>query len=353
MSELIPLWYAGMYPYSSNGEEKASCEDQIEQWMVRELQRRQILAANITTAIEVIYIGQNKQQHRFLNDALVGQSKSKEPNKWVGGMHTPSQRTHFKRFIRNWGEVASSKLWKCSPDDYSIIHAYRSRQLWTEAQEENCAVIHLPVIMAYAKSMLKYRIENGVSPPNETLISLLTHQRTLDEARQSFNFKSKFCIMITMTTFQPRYSTDALVRHALCRLLTKQYKPCVAVRSWKGENMKNISLEKPIGATYKSMLDFKFVITMPNHFQDGYIAEKTLHPYFANSVAITSIPNIGKYVNAQGMIACRLPEEELRKVQAYYKGSFRWMPFNTTPDMWQSNGEIKPIKYDPYANNKT
>eukprot|EP00573_Skeletonema_grethae_P004493 CAMPEP_0201696478 /NCGR_PEP_ID=MMETSP0578-20130828/8136_1 /ASSEMBLY_ACC=CAM_ASM_000663 /TAXON_ID=267565 /ORGANISM="Skeletonema grethea, Strain CCMP 1804" /LENGTH=62 /DNA_ID=CAMNT_0048182477 /DNA_START=14 /DNA_END=198 /DNA_ORIENTATION=+ len=61
---------------------------------------------------------------------------------------------------------------------------------------------------------------------------------------------------------------------------------------------------------------------MPNHFQDGYIAEKTLNPYLARSVAITSIPNIGQYVNADGMISCHLPEEELRKVQMYYKGKF-------------------------------
>ena len=85
-------------------------------------------------------------------------------------------------------------------------------------------------------------------------------------------------------------------------------------------------------------------------FQDGYIAEKTLNPYLAHSVAVTSIPNIGQYVNADGMISCHLPEDELRKVQTYYKGNFKWMPFNTTPEMWKSEEEIMPIKYDPYAN---
>ena len=88
---------------------------------------------------------------------------------------------------------------------------------------------------------------------------------------------------------------------------------------------------------------------MTNHFQDGYLAEKTFHPYFANSVSITSIPNIGRYINANGMITCHIPKHELTKVQQYYKGNFRWMPFNTTPDMWKSDDSIKAIKYGPYA----
>ena len=78
-----------------------------------------------------------------------------------------------------------------------------------------------------------------------------------------------------------------------------------------------------------------------------------MNPYFSNSVAITSIPNIGQYVNSGGMISCQLPEEELRKVQMYYRGRFEWMPFNTTPAMWNSGMVINPIKYDPYANNNT
>lgn len=353
ISEWLPrISYAGMFQPSENGTspqtQRTWCENKIEQWVSLELQRRQIPTSK-STSIEVVYSDDNKfKQKSTLNITLVGQSK--EPPKWEGGMHTPSQLTHFQRVIHSWGEVAWSKGVKCSKDD-SKLHVYRSRQLWSVAQEEDCAVVHLPAILPYMEGFLNKFIQTGLYPTNETMTSLLSRRLTHDQARQSLRSKSSFCILITMTTFQPRYSTDALVRHALCRLLTKHYKQCAAVHSWKGINKQNITVQKGLENAHEAMRDYKFVITMPNHFQDGYIAEKTLHPYLARSVAITSIPNIGQYVNADGMIACHLPEEELRKVQMYYKGNFKWMPFNTTPEMWDSEDEIKPVKYDPYANN--
>ena len=352
ISEWLPIiWYAGMYrrPENSTIPQHIWCDNEIERWIVSELKRRQLSIPTSATSIEVIHSSGNGRNVLTLNTTLVG--RSHEPAIWVGGMHRPPRRTHFQRFINNWGEVAWSKNNQCSQKDDSKINVYRSRKLWSLAQEENCAVVHLPAILPYAKRILEGRIQNGESPANETLSSLLSNKRTREEARQNLESKDKFSILITLTTFQPRYSTDALVRHALCRLLTKQYKPCIARATWKGQ-VHNITIEEGFHNTHKGMKDFKFAITMPNHFQDGYIAEKTLHPYLASTVAITAIPNIGQYVNADGMIACNLPEEELRKVQMYYKGSFHWMPFNTTPEMWQSNDEIKPIKYDPYANNK-
>jgi hypothetical protein len=362
IAKWLPISYAGMYQppdekkdededetTSSRQSQRVWCEDRIEQWVELELQRRQISTRNKTTTfIEVIYSGDEAFKHKsLLNTTLVGLSK--DPPKWEGGMHTPSRHTHFQRVINSWGEVASSKSVTCSQDD-TKINLYRSRQLWSVAQE-GCAVVHRPAILFFMDRFLKHRIQAGLSPENETMTSLLSRRLTHDQARQSLRSKSGFCILLTMTTFQPRYSTDALVRHALCRLLTKQYKPCVSVASWKGTQNNNVTVKKGLENTHEAMKDFKFAITMPNHFQDGYIAEKTLNPYLASSVAITSIPHVGKYVNADGMISCHLPEDELRKVQVYYKGNFKWMPFNTTPEMWKSEEGITPIKYDPYANN--
>jgi len=353
ISEWLPIWYAGMYqrPEDVTIPQQSWCENKIEQWVVSELQRRKMTdISKVTSSIEVIYGGDELfRQKSPLNTTFVGQSN--EPPKWEGGMHTPSRPFHIQRHFNYWGEVAWSKGILCSQDD-SKIHVYRSRQLWSVAQEENCAVVHLPAILNYVQVFLHHRIQTGLSPANETVLSLLSRRLTRNQARQSLSSKSNFCILITMTTFQPRYSTDALVRHALCRLLTKQYKPCVAIASWKGQKTHNITIAEGLENTSGAMKDFKFAITMPNHFQDGYIAEKTLNPYLASSVAITAIPKIGQYVNAEWMISCHLPEEELRKVQMYYKGDFKWMPFNTTPDMWKSEDKITPIKYDPYANNK-
>ena len=49
--------------------------------------------------------------------------------------------------------------------------------------------------------------------------------------------------------------------------------------------------------TYKVQGPFKFVIAMPNEMSNGYLVEKTVHPYLAGSLAISAVPDIGKYVN--------------------------------------------------------
>lgn len=366
LSELIPeIEYAGVFRrMQQETSPSSSCEDQIEQWMATRLlqhqqQQRDTSYADTShqhTMIEVIYTPNYhsvcQTPTRPLNQTLIGLSSSGPP-KWIGGMHLPSNPTHFQRHLKDWGEVASAKDITCNPRDTDTIHIYRSRVLWTKSQDDNCPVVHYPSVIFWALHFLQSRVKAGVSPTNETVLSMLTHRNSWKKARQILDSKSQFGILLTMTTMQPNYAVDSLVRHALCRLLTKQYKTCHAIHSWKGGTgeLHNITLEKPISAAYKAQQDYKFVITMPNHFQDGYIAEKTLSPFIANAVAITSIPNVGKYVNALGMVTCDVPEDELKKVQRYYRGNFDWMPFNTTPAMWENSNDnpVKHIHYDPYA----
>ena len=353
IAELMPqLWYAGRFEVNADIGEH--CEDILEQWMAAQLQQAQLAPNATTTVIEVIYNPQCNNT-RPLNEALVGQSTEAEPPNWIGGGMHPPQLTHYQRFFFDWGEVARSKQHKCDPNDVNKIHIHKSRVLWTKDQNRNCAVVHRPTILIWAEAIRRKRISDGVSPQNETVLSMLSRPRTLREAQGIMHSKSKFCVLVTMTTFQPKYAVDALVRHALCRLLTKQYKPCLALRAWKGDMKKhNITIATTPSDTYKIQGDFKFVISMPNHFQEGYLVEKTVHPYLAASFPITASPNIGQYVNANSMVTCNVPPEELDRVQRYYKGKFNWMPFDTTPDMWDSNSNgrtIQPIHYDPYADN--
>merc|ERR1712194_402776 len=105
--------------------------------------------------------------------------------------------------------------------DTNTIHIYRSRVLWTKRQADNCPVEHYPSVIFWALNFLQSRVNAGVSPTNETILSLLTHRNSWKKARQILDSKSQFGILLTMTTMQPKYAVDSLVRHALCRLLTK------------------------------------------------------------------------------------------------------------------------------------
>ena len=105
--------------------------------------------------------------------------------------------------------------------------------------------------------------------------------------------------------------------------------------------------------TYAVQSPFKFVITMGNEQSEGYLVEKTVHPYLAGSIGITATPGVGKYMNANSLVSCQISDVDIAKVQQYYRGNFHnpfmWMPFNTTPDNWTDESGIQPIKHDPYA----
>ncbi|KAL7539498.1 hypothetical protein ACHAXR_009340 [Thalassiosira sp. AJA248-18] len=154
----------------------------------------------------------------------------------------------------------------------------------------------------------------------------------------------------------PRYQADGLIRHALSRLLTKKYKPCLGLQRWIGgvDKMKEYNLTTDTGPwnTYAIQRPFKFVIAMANEMSEGYLVEKTIHPYLVGSVGISMTPDVGKYVNANSLVSCRLSRDEVDKVQRYYRGEFQWMPFNTTPEMWTNDSNIQPITHSPYTREK-
>ena len=365
MSELVPeISYAGVHQLFvlKEGQEQEkekgrqnTCEKHVENWMEARLLGLQ-LDSNTTTIVERIYTHDYKRCGLEVLPLNEPAGRSETMQTTVGGLHIAKKQTHFVRQIHDWGEVFHSKAIECDPSHTDAMYTYRSRKL-TPSQNERCNVIHIPEILAWAERILAERVKTGHSHANETVMSMLTRRRIREEARQILSSKQEFCVLITLTTFQPFYAVDALIRHALLRLLTKKYKPCLSFNGWKGgfDNDKNpnkVTLEKSHPQdTYKVLHPFKFVITMPNEMSEGYLVEKTVHPYLAGSLAITAVPDVGKYINAESMISCQVPSEDISKVQAYYRGDFSWMPFDTMPDVWPNNSTIKPIKFDPYANN--
>lgn len=247
LSELAPeISYAGMHRTMERdtGKQKvhqlgtlaanSPCEDYVESWLQTRLLDLNLDASNTTTVVEMIYTqGYEKNcgvKTRPLNESISGRSSTEQTN--IGGFHIRPKQTHFKRHIYDWGEVFSSKRTKCKggDEDFDTIHTYRSRLL-TPTQEQRCTPIHVPTILHWADRILSTRLKAGHTHANETVLSMLTQRRSKDEARQILSNKQDFCVILTLSTFKPFYSVDALIRHALSRLLTKKYKPCLAGRA--------------------------------------------------------------------------------------------------------------------------
>lgn len=152
---------------------------------------------------------------------------------------------------------------------------------------------------------------------------------------------------------------DALVRHALCDLLTEQYKPCDHLVSWKGdvdrlESKLNITTRVKTngGAGTQFRYDtaplysrYKFVLALNNALWEGYMTEKEINPYLAQSVAIVGTPDYHKMANVNRVVHCNIPQNVLVDAGRWARGN-SFMPFNTTPDDWKRDPAIQPIPFD-------
>ena len=217
----------------------------------------------------------------------------------------------------------------------------------TAKQIDGCAVVHYPNVIRWAEWIRRKRIETGDSPVNKTTLSMLTRQHTREEARRALSSKEHFCVLVTLTTMKPEYSVDALIRHALSRLLARTYKPCLDLTRWRGgvDRMREWKLPTDTFPhdTYRIQHPFKFVIAMANEMSEGYLVEKTIHPYLASSIAITATPNVGRYINADALISCSVPPDDIKRVQSYYKGNFTWMPFDLPPESFAGRSSVPPV----------
>ncbi|KAL7532686.1 hypothetical protein ACHAXR_004781 [Thalassiosira sp. AJA248-18] len=265
-----------------------------------------------------------------------------DDSSWKGGAHLVNHNQELvTRIVRDWGEVFNSKNINCDPNDQKTLHMYRSKGI-TNTQDIKCNVIHVPTIIRWVNAIRIKR--NQHESIDETLEEMLTRRLTYDDARREFLKKTKFCGLVTLTTWKEMYAVDALVRHALCRLLTKNYKNCDALAAWKGA-LKSHPKTHP-SDTYIIQHDYKFIIAMANEFSDGYLVEKTVHPYLAHSIAISGTPKLGQYINADRPVVCSIPKKALEHVAQWKRRGGSWMPFNSTPDDWKMNQSIQPIAFD-------
>ena len=316
-----------------------SCEDEIE----KIINKRG--GEHASLMIEIFYnFGFNQCYNpRQIYKTFINKVQSDSSSSWKGGVHLVNYTHHLAvRNVRDWGEVFHSKNINCNPDDRNTLHAYRSKGI-TDIQDIKCNVLHIPTIIRWVNAIRIKR--NHRESINETLEEMLTRRLTYDDARRELLKKTKFVGLVTQSTWKTMYAVDALVRHALCRLLTKHYKNCDALASFKGA-MKLHSLPKTSPRdTYIIQNDYKFIIAMANEFSDGYLVEKTVHPYLANSIAISGSPNLGEYINGDRPILCSIPKGALEHVAKWKRQNGSWMPFNSTPDDWETNQSIQPIPF--------
>lgn len=298
-------------------------------------------------AYEIIYSPWYKSRRSNLDLSKWNISEFVETATWntgsssVDGSYTVRPRGVVRK-IEDWGETFDGRGKTCNPTDVSTLHLTHSKRLMTH-QRMNCNVIHVPEQVDWATMIADKRKRN------ETVRDLLTKRMTREEARTVLDQKEEFAGLIVMSSWKPFYEIDSLVRHALCDLLTEQYKPCEKSFGWKGDVNR---LEQKMNVKTHSNFDtvplysrYKFAIAINNAMWEGYMTEKEINPYLAGSVAIVGAPDYSLMANANRVVHCTVPIDILVDAgQWARKGSF--MPFNTTPLDWENDPSIQPIPWD-------
>ena len=175
------------------------------------------------------------------------------------------------------------------------------------APRDNCFSVHY---LQAAKGF--YRRSYNLEERNILKLESDYIKRSDIEYEEIYNNKSEFCVMIVGKVYKRgMYQPDALVRHAMFKLLSQEYKQCHSLGGSYHipSYLKPWPCDRSLGdiGTFKCMLAYKFVITMENTLEDGYISEKLLNGIFADSIPIYfGAPDLNKYINKDRVVYCNV-----------------------------------------------
>jgi hypothetical protein len=215
------------------------CEDEVER-LIAQTEQSNSFASDVSSHVfyterfsSTCHKLRKMHTSKKVRSMIRQQHKLNHSESWIGGSHlVPYPQEIPATHLRDWGEVWQSKGVSCDPSRIDTLHTYRSKGV-TENQHGMCNMIHVPTIIRWALDIHERRSLELVA--NETLKEMLTRRLTYKDAKEELEKKDKFAGLVTLTTWKDLYPVDALVRHALCRLLTRQYKPCDALAAYKGE----------------------------------------------------------------------------------------------------------------------
>lgn len=192
---------------------------------------------------------------------------------------------------------------------------------------------------------LVYRSKDNI-PPDCTTIHFLMGLAYENDRTKTVNYKSKmvpksrFCVLIVKSVYKPYYKADALIRHAMYRLLN-EYKHCdISNYTWcPGDHLSN----------YNCMKNYKFAITMENQFENGYITEKIFNGVLGNTIPIyAGAPDIDKYLNTNRFVNVKLNKTLVDNLRANLPSQDRvaWVTEVLRPHLLPFIERIKKLDTD-------
>ena len=244
IADITPIATHPIKTQTAKDGEGVVCEDEIDKLIARSEQDSIAMGGSGRSRffVEVFYADRfdtecHKRRNIQITSKVVVPLQQQQSSSWMGGVHLVGEAVLQvnTRNLHDWGEVFHTKSKGCNIDDTNTLHTYRSKGI-SEQQNTGCNMIHIPTIIRWANDIHTKRRQDLVPSNNETLEEMLTHRLSYEEAKAELKNKTAFCGLVTLTTWKDMYPIDALVRHALCRLLTSQYKPCDALAAWKGES---------------------------------------------------------------------------------------------------------------------
>eukprot|EP00238_Polyblepharides_amylifera_P005358 CAMPEP_0196576610 /NCGR_PEP_ID=MMETSP1081-20130531/5823_1 /TAXON_ID=36882 /ORGANISM="Pyramimonas amylifera, Strain CCMP720" /LENGTH=423 /DNA_ID=CAMNT_0041895261 /DNA_START=339 /DNA_END=1610 /DNA_ORIENTATION=- len=149
-------------------------------------------------------------------------------------------------------------------------------------------------------------------------------------ARTELEGKREFCGFMSNSCFKVMYEGDAFIRTLFFDMLSTQHKPCHGLggcRRTPGKSCdhstfgtelpKDWDINTDVAA--ECYRDYKFVITMDNQREMGYMTEKVFNALLAPSVPIYfGAPDVHQYLNTQALVLCNISDAKIAKMRKYW-----------------------------------
>jgi len=151
---------------------------------------------------------------------------------------------------------------------------------------------------------------------------------TSQQALRAFKKKKNLCVLASTRLSRRGHSADALVRMAFWYLLSKRSGvQCHGTTFISNDRLPfkpaRITCKGSHLDTYRCLQPYKFVISMENKSELGYISEKIFTGILSNAVPIYfGAPDIGNYMNVKRFIHCQISPRFLMEFRKHK----RWKP---------------------------
>lgn len=212
--------------------------------------------------------------------------------------------------LKRKGEVFESHA--CPTTDPHQITAFRAH-----SNDRECHWLHY---LQFAQ----FLYDTYSASARDMFFSTVLREKTRAEALAILASKTHFAAFGFGKFRLQMYHGDFVVRHAFAELLRRRNIGEIEARGgYASKDFTHVSCPGSFTVMYECLVPYRFAIVMENSNFPGYVSEKLLNAFLAQSVPVYfGAEDVTTYFNAEAMVVCRIAKEETVLLRAAHRNNY-------------------------------